>query len=111
LDGSNDEPSLDDENVPSKTDKPELKINNSLQDFIEALPHLETIHYGFHLEKNVKTACCICSSAHSLTTWRTTHGIDKDEDICENTPITSQGLLQCCDDKGDKCHLSTTHYL
>jgi hypothetical protein len=35
---------------PKKTDATEMKINESLQIFIEALPHLETLHYGFKFQ-------------------------------------------------------------
>jgi hypothetical protein len=34
---------------PKTTDAPEMKIDKTLQNFIEALPHLETLHYGFKL--------------------------------------------------------------
>jgi hypothetical protein len=85
LEGSNDAPLSDDENIPNKTDTTELKINNSLLHFIEALPHLEPIHYGFHLQRNDQTPSCMCSSARCLNPWRTTNGIDKDYDLCRNT--------------------------
>jgi hypothetical protein len=35
---------------PKQTDATELKIDKSLQNFIEALPHLEPLHYGFKLQ-------------------------------------------------------------
>ena len=35
---------------PKKTDATEMKIDKSLQLFIEALPHLEPLHYGFKLQ-------------------------------------------------------------
>ncbi len=35
---------------PKKTDATEMKIDGSLQIFIEALPHLETLHYGFSFQ-------------------------------------------------------------
>jgi len=35
---------------PKKTDATEMKTDKSLQNFIEALPHLETLHYGFKLQ-------------------------------------------------------------
>ncbi len=34
---------------PKQTDATKMKIDESLQDFIEALPHLEPLHYGFKL--------------------------------------------------------------
>jgi hypothetical protein len=66
LDSSDDGPFSDDKNVPKKTDTTELKIDKSLQNFIEALPHLEPIHFGFHLQWNDQTPSCMCSSAHGL---------------------------------------------
>jgi hypothetical protein len=33
---------------PKKTDATEMKIDKSHQLFIEALPHLEPLHYGFN---------------------------------------------------------------
>ncbi len=35
---------------PKKTDATEMKIDKSLQVLIKALPHLESIHYGFKLQ-------------------------------------------------------------
>jgi hypothetical protein len=35
---------------PKKTDATEQKIDESLQNFIEALPFLEPLHYGFKLQ-------------------------------------------------------------
>jgi hypothetical protein len=35
---------------PKKTDATEMKIDESLQIFIMALPHLELLHYGFKLQ-------------------------------------------------------------
>ncbi len=35
---------------PKKTDATEMKIDESLKVFIEALPHLEPLHYGFKLQ-------------------------------------------------------------
>jgi hypothetical protein len=75
LGSSNDGPLSDDENVPKKTDTTELKIDDSLLHFIEALPHLEPIHYGFHLQRTNQTASCMCSSAHGLNPWRTANEI------------------------------------
>ncbi len=111
LEGSNDGSLPDDEDALNKTDTIELKIDNSLLHFIEAVPHLEPIHYGFHIQRKNQTPSCMCSSARCLNPLRTTNGIDKDEDFCRNTLFKSQDLLQHCAAKGDKYHLSTTHYL
>jgi hypothetical protein len=35
---------------PKRTDATEMKIDKSLQIFIDALPHLEPLHYGFKLQ-------------------------------------------------------------
>jgi hypothetical protein len=35
---------------PKKTDTTEIKIDKSLQVFIEALSHLEPLHYGFKFQ-------------------------------------------------------------
>jgi hypothetical protein len=52
---------------PKKTDAAEMKIDESLQVFIEALPHLEPLHYGFKLQAlNVKRYC-FCPLAKCLT--------------------------------------------
>jgi hypothetical protein len=55
---------------PKKTDVTEMKIDKSLQDFLEALPHLEPIHYGFKLQVSNEKGNCICSLAKGLTPWR-----------------------------------------
>ncbi len=58
---------------PKKTGATELKIDKSLQNFIEALPHLEPLHYGFKLQGPNQSASCICSLAKGLTPWRRNH--------------------------------------
>jgi hypothetical protein len=52
---------------PKKTDATEMKIDKSLQVFIEALPHLEPLHYGFKLQALNEKRYCICSLAKCLT--------------------------------------------
>ncbi len=44
---------------PKRTDATEMKIDESLQIFIDALPHLEPLHYGFKLQAGY----CFCASA------------------------------------------------
>jgi hypothetical protein len=39
---------------PKKTDVTEIKLDKYLQVFIEALPHLETLHYGFKVQDQMK---------------------------------------------------------
>jgi hypothetical protein len=48
--GDSDEDSDGPPPSPKKTDVTEMIIDESLQVFIEALPHLEPIHYGFKLQ-------------------------------------------------------------
>jgi hypothetical protein len=55
---------------PKKTDATEMKINKSLQVFIEALPHLEPLHYGFKLQASNEKGYCICSLVKCLTPLR-----------------------------------------
>ena len=50
-----------------RTDENEMKIDKSLQVFIEALPHLEPLHYGFKLQALNEKGYCICSLAKCLT--------------------------------------------
>jgi hypothetical protein len=38
---------------PKKTDATEMKIDKYLQVFIETLPHLEPLHYGFKLQASI----------------------------------------------------------
>jgi hypothetical protein len=67
---------------PKKTDVTETKIDESLQKFIEALPFLEPLHYGFKLQGSNKSGYCICSLAKCLTPWRRKHEIDDDYSLC-----------------------------
>jgi hypothetical protein len=48
--GNSDEDSDGPPSSPKKTDATEMKIDKSLEVFIEALPHLEPLHYGFKLQ-------------------------------------------------------------
>ncbi len=52
---------------PKKTDATEMKIDESLQVFIEALPHLEPLHYGFKLQASNQKGYCFCPLAKCLT--------------------------------------------
>jgi hypothetical protein len=38
---------------PKRTDATEMKIDKSLQIFINALPHLEPFHFGFKLQASI----------------------------------------------------------
>ncbi len=91
----------------------EDKIDSYLRTFIMVLPYLETIHYGFHSNKNNVTACLLCSSACYLTPWRMKHGIEfEDDEFCKHTAFKSiSSFLQHCRDKGNNFHASTAYYL
>jgi hypothetical protein len=51
---------------PKKTDATEPKIDKSLQNVIEALPHLVPLHDGFKLQEPNQSKSCMCSSARGL---------------------------------------------
>ncbi len=96
---------------PKKTDATEMKIDESLQKFIEALPFLEPLHYGFKLQGSNKSGYCIRSLAKCLTPWRRKHEIDDDYLSCGIKLFAGQNLLQHCDRKGDEYHTATAFYL
>ncbi len=48
---------------PKRTDATEMKIYESLQVFIEALPHIEPLHYGFKLQALNQKGYCFCPLA------------------------------------------------
>ncbi len=48
--GNSDEDSDGPPPSPKKTDATKMKLDKYLHVFIEALPHLETLHYGFKLQ-------------------------------------------------------------
>jgi hypothetical protein len=52
---------------PKKTDATEKKIDKSLPNFIELLPHLEPLRYGFKLQASNQSGYCICSLSKGLT--------------------------------------------
>jgi hypothetical protein len=55
---------------PKKTDATEMKLDKYLQVFIEALPHLETLHYGFKLQASNEKGHYFCALAKCLSPWR-----------------------------------------
>ncbi len=65
-----------------KTDATEMKIDKYLQVFIEALPHLESLHYRFKLQASNEKGYCICSLAKCLTPWRRKYDIVDDHSLC-----------------------------
>jgi hypothetical protein len=68
---------------PKRTDATEMKIDKYLRIFIDALPHLEPLHFGFKLQASIQKEYCLC-------------------------PL---GLLQHCCSKGDEYHTATASYL
>jgi hypothetical protein len=64
--GNSDEDSDGPPPSPKKTDAAEMKIDKYLQVFIEALPHLEPLHYRFKLQASNEKGYCICSFANAL---------------------------------------------
>jgi hypothetical protein len=86
--GDNSDSECSHQSMPPKKNSPsqELQINSGLEWFIEALPHLEPIHYSFHLVGNDIFKCCLCLCAPRLTPWRTMFNIAfEKEDYCGNT--------------------------
>jgi hypothetical protein len=65
-----DEDSVGSPPSPKRTDATEMKIDKSLQVFIEALPHLEPLHYRFKLEALNQKGYCFCPLANYLSPWR-----------------------------------------
>ena len=101
------------QSVPPKknTSSQEPQITD-LEQFIEALPHLEPIHYSFHLARKENSKCCLCSCALCLTPVRIMFKIDfEKEDFCGNTLYTANGILQHFESKPDEYHKSTAFYL
>jgi hypothetical protein len=58
---------------PKKTNAIEMKIDESLKKFIDALPHLETLHYGFKFQASSRKGYCFCALAKCLSPWRKKH--------------------------------------
>ncbi len=79
---------------PKKKDGTEMKTDKSLQVFIEALPHLQPLHYGFKLQASNEKGYCICSLAKCLNPWRRRHKIDDDYLSCGMKLFAGQSLLQ-----------------
>jgi hypothetical protein len=96
---------------PKKTDVTEMKIDESLQIFIDALPHLEPLHYGFKLQALNLKGYCFCALAKRLSPWRKKHYIDNDYSVCGARHFQDPGLLQHCCNKGDDYHTATAFYL
>jgi hypothetical protein len=93
-----------------KTDATEMKIDESLKKFIEALPHLEFLHYGFKFQASSGHGYCFCALVKCLSPWRKKHHINNDYSVCAARQFHGQGLLQHCCDKGDDYHAAAAFY-
>jgi hypothetical protein len=68
--GDSDEESDCSPPTPKNTKATEMMINDSFRIFIEALPHLETLHYGFKFQALGRNGYCFCALAKCLSPWR-----------------------------------------
>ncbi len=105
---TNNESKVSHQSKSSKTNtlSQEIHINSNLEWFIEALPHLEPIHYVFHLVGKHNSRCCLCSCVPCLTPWWTKFNIAFDkEDFHRNTLYNYYGILQHSQAESDDCHL------
>ncbi len=102
-----------DDSPPSlkRTDATEMKIDKSLQIFIDALPYLEPLHYGFKLQALNLKGYCFCPLAKCLSPWRKNHHLNNDYSVCGARHFQGPGLLQHCHDKGDEYHTATAFHL
>jgi hypothetical protein len=109
--GDSDEESDDPPPSPKKTDVTEMKIDESLQNFIEALPHLEPLHYGFKLQASNQNRYGICSAAKGFTPWRRRHEIVDEHSVFGMKRFQGFSLIQHCVGKSDEYHTATAFYL
>jgi hypothetical protein len=96
---------------PKRTDATEMKKDKSLHIFINALPHLEPLHFGFKLQESIQKGYCFCPLAKCLSPWRKNHHVDNDYSVWGARLFQGSGLLQRCRSKGDEYHTATAFYL
>ncbi len=96
---------------PKRTDAIEMKIDKSLQIFINALSHLEPLHFGFKLQASIQKGYCFCPLAKCLSPWRKKYHVADDYSVCGARHFQGPGLLQHCHSKGDEYHTATAFYL
>jgi hypothetical protein len=94
-----------------RKDATEMKIDKSLQIFIDALPHFEPLYYGFKLQALNLKGYCFCPLAKCLSPWRKNHHVNNDYSVCGARHFQGPGLLQHCRNKGDEYHTATAFYL
>jgi hypothetical protein len=92
---------------PKKIDATEMKTNKSTQVFIEALPYLEPLHYGFKLQALNEKGYYFCSLARCLTLWQRKYMIVDDHLVCGIRPFQGSSIIQNCCRKGDEYHTAT----
>jgi hypothetical protein len=76
--GDSDEESDCSPPTPTNIKANEKKIDESLRNFIEALLHLETLHYGFKYQASGRNGYCFCAFATCLSSWRKKYHVDND---------------------------------
>jgi hypothetical protein len=96
---------------PKRTDATEMKIDKSLQIFINAMPHLEPLHFGLKLQASIQKGYCFCPLAKSLSPWRKYYHVDNDYSVCWARHFQGSVLLQHYCSKGDEYHTATAFYL
>jgi hypothetical protein len=79
---------------PKRIDATEMKIDKSLQIFINALPHLEPLHLGFKLQASIQKGYCFCPLAKCLSLWRKKYHVADDYSLCGTRHFQGPGLLQ-----------------
>jgi hypothetical protein len=80
--GDSDEESDCSPPTPKNIKANKKKIDDSLRNFIEALPHLETLQYGFKYQASGRNGYCFCAFATCLSSWRKKHHVDNDFSRC-----------------------------
>ncbi len=95
---------------PKITEATEMKIDKSLEKFIEALPFLQPLHYGFKPQGSIQSGYCICSLAKCLTPWRRNHEIVDNYSSCGMKHFQGQSLIQHCVSKSNEYHTTTAFF-
>jgi hypothetical protein len=108
---NSDEDSDDSSPPPKRTDATEMKIDKSLKVCIEALPHLEPLHYGFKLQASNQKGYFFCPISKCLSPWRKKHHKDNENSVCGARHFQGPSLLHYCPSKGDEYHTATAFYL
>jgi hypothetical protein len=82
--GDSDEESDYSPPTPTNIKANEKKIDDSLRNFVEALPYLETLHYGFKYQALGRNGYCFCALTTCLSSWRKKHHVDNDFSRCSS---------------------------